>query len=151
MGSGSRPSSPSPRVRPPPQPMNISDFSHETPPNLRTTLPDRPLSAGRSRPGASLKGNLDNSPNTTGTITRRHSSPSVIRGRVHPEPSGRTRPSSNGHVVESLDPRRTSSHLPQSLTRKPVKPSNSENGSTGFGRNISKKSLDMAIKHMVCL
>ncbi|KAL4557751.1 hypothetical protein LXL04_035939 [Taraxacum kok-saghyz] len=150
VGSGSRPSSPSPRVRPPPQPMNISDFSHETPPNLRTTLPDRPLSAGRSRPGASLKGNLDNSPspNTTGTITRRHSSPSVIRGRVHPEPSGRTRPNSNGHVVESLDPRRTSSHLPQSLTRKPVKPSNSENGSTGFGRNISKKSLDMAIKHM---
>lgn len=125
--------------------MNILDFPHETPPNLRTTLPDRPLSAGRSRPGGSttVKGNLDTA--NTGTITRRHSSPNVIRGRL-PEPSGRARPSSNGHVVESLDTRRTSS-LPQSVTRKPVKSSNSENGA-GFGRNISKKSLDMAIKHM---
>ncbi|KAL7582526.1 hypothetical protein Lser_V15G42939 [Lactuca serriola] len=149
VGSTSRPSSPSPRVRPPPQPMNIIDFPHETPPNLRTTLPDRPLSAGRSRPGGSttVKGNLDNSNTGSGTITRRHSSPNVIRGRI-PEPSGsgRSRPNSNGNVVESLDPRRTS-HLPQSVTRKPVKSSNSENG-TGFGRNISKKSLDMAIKHM---
>ncbi|CAI9301680.1 unnamed protein product [Lactuca saligna] len=149
VGSTSRPSSPSPRVRPPPQPMNIIDFPHETPPNLRTTLPDRPLSAGRSRPGGSttVKGNLDNSNTGGGTITRRHSSPNVIRGRL-PEPSGsgRSRPNSNGNVVESLDPRRTS-HLPQSVTRKPVKSSNSENG-TGFGRNISKKSLDMAIKHM---
>ncbi|KAI3750571.1 hypothetical protein L2E82_21236 [Cichorium intybus] len=145
VGSTSRPSSPSPRVRPPPQPINIMDFPHETPPNLRTTLPDRPLSAGRSRPGGSttVKGNLDTS--NSGTITRRHSSPNVVRGRI-PEPSGRGRSNPNGHVVESLDPRRTS-HLPQSLVRKPVKSSNSDNG-TGFGRNISKKSLDMAIKHM---
>lgn len=49
-------------------------------------------------------------------------------------------------MVESLEPRRTS-QLPESLTRRPIKSSNSENG-TGFGRNISKKSLDMAIKHM---
>lgn len=34
--------------------------------------------------------------------------------------------------------------MPESLTKKPIK---SETGA-GFGRNISKKSLDMAIKHM---
>ncbi|KAK9070020.1 hypothetical protein SSX86_010419 [Deinandra increscens subsp. villosa] len=146
MGSGSRPSSPSPRVRPPSQPINLPDFSHETPPNLRTTMPDRPLSAGRSRPGgsATTKGGLEPS-NTGGNITRRHSSPIVTRGRVV-DPTGRGRAHSNGHVLESLESRRTS-HLPESLTRKPVKSLNSENGA-GFGRTISKKSLDMAIKHM---
>ncbi|KAI3732565.1 hypothetical protein L1987_63771 [Smallanthus sonchifolius] len=142
-GSGSRPSSPSSRVRQPPQPINLHDFSSETPPNLRTTLPDRPLSAGRSRPSAS-KGSLEAS-NTNGSITRRHSSPIVTRGRVV-DPTGRGRSHGNGHVMESLEPRRTS-HLPESLTKKPVKSLNSEI-STGFGRNISKKSLDMAIKHM---
>ncbi|GJU50596.1 reverse transcriptase domain-containing protein [Tanacetum coccineum] len=42
---------------------NFADFSHETPPNLRTTLPDKPLSAGRSRPVGSttVKGNLESS------------------------------------------------------------------------------------------
>ncbi|KAL8224758.1 hypothetical protein R6Q57_017315 [Mikania cordata] len=145
-GSGSRPSSPSPRVRAPPQPINLPDFSHETPPNLRTTLPDRPLSAGRSRPSGSstMKGSLEAS-NISAGIARRHSSPIVTRGRVV-EPTGRGRTPGNGHVVENVEPRRTS-HLPESMTRKPVKLVNSENG-TGFGRNISKKSLDMAIKHM---
>ncbi|KAF5785353.1 hypothetical protein HanXRQr2_Chr10g0427681 [Helianthus annuus] len=145
-GSGSRPSSPSPRVRAPPQPINLPDFSHETPPNLRTTLPDRPLSAGRSRPSGStaVKGSVEGS-NTGGSITRRHSSPVVTRGRIV-DPTGRGRAHGNGHVAENVEPRRTS-HVPESLTRKPVKSLTSENG-TGFGRNISKKSLDMAIKHM---
>ncbi|KAJ9544715.1 hypothetical protein OSB04_024422 [Centaurea solstitialis] len=142
VGSTSRPSSPSPRLRPPPQPINLPDFPHETPPNLRTTLPDRPLSAGRSRPSA--KGNVETTSNTA-SITRRHSSPVVSRGRIA-EPPGRGRPHANGHVVESLEGRRIS-QVPDSLTRRPIKSSNSENG-TGFGRNISKKSLDMAIKHM---
>ncbi|KAI7748212.1 hypothetical protein M8C21_002921 [Ambrosia artemisiifolia] len=146
VGSGSRPSSPSPRVRAPPQPINLPDFSHETPPNLRTTLPDRPLSAGRSRPSGAttVKGSVEAS-NTGSSITRRHSSPVVTRGRVV-DPTGRGRAHGNGHVVEHVEPRRTS-HVPESLTRKPVKSLNSENGA-GFGRNISKKSLDMAIKHM---
>lgn len=93
-----------------------------------------------------MKGSIESS-NTGGGTTRRHSSPIVTRGRVV-DPTGRGRAHGNGHVVENVEPRRTS-HLPESLTRKPVKSLNSENG-TGFGRNISKKSLDMAIKHMVC-
>ncbi|KAK1437181.1 hypothetical protein QVD17_02968 [Tagetes erecta] len=143
---GSRPSSPSPRVHPTPQPINLPDFSNETPPNLRTTLPERPLSAGRSRSSApaTAKGSPEAS-NTSGSITRRPSSPVVTRGRVV-DPTGSGRAHGNGHVVENLEPRRTS-HLPESLTRKPIRSINSDSG-TGFGRNISKKSLDMAIKHM---
>ncbi|GJR78278.1 reverse transcriptase domain-containing protein [Tanacetum coccineum] len=119
-GSNYRSSSPCLRVCPTPQPINHTDFSHEIPPNLRTTLPDRPLSAGRSRP--------------VGSTTVK-------------EPPRRGRPHVNGHTAESLDPQRTS-HLPDSLTRKPIKSSSQENVIGGFGRNISKKSLDMAIKHM---
>ncbi|KAI3788493.1 hypothetical protein L2E82_01261 [Cichorium intybus] len=133
-GPTSRPSSPSPRVRPPPQPIVPPDFPHETPPNLRTTLPERPLSASRSRPGAAMT--------TNGSTARRQSSPIVTKGRII-EPPSRRRPNTNGHVIETSEPRRTL-HVPESLTKKPIK---SDNGA-GFGRNISKKSLDMAIKHM---
>ncbi|GFP87398.1 hypothetical protein PHJA_000883500 [Phtheirospermum japonicum] len=137
--SVSRPSSPGPRARTPSQPIVLPDFPHDTPPNLRTTLPDRPLSAGRSRPGAVLasKGNADPTPNTSSV--RRQSSPVVTRGRVV-EPTGKGRPLGNGHLTDSMDSRRDSS------TRKPTKTSTDNTG--GFGRTISKKSLDMAIRHM---
>ncbi|KAL3839930.1 hypothetical protein ACJIZ3_024521 [Penstemon smallii] len=137
--SVSRPSSPSPRVRPPPQPIVLPDFPHDTPPNLRTTLPDRPISAGRSRPGVALtgKGNAEHTANTPSTA-RRQPSPVVTRGRIS-EPPGRGRTLANGNLSDAMDSRRELS------TRKPVKTSSD---STGFGRTISKKSLDMAIKHM---
>ncbi|RVW80797.1 hypothetical protein CK203_047837 [Vitis vinifera] len=136
----SRPSSPSPRVRNPPQPIVLPDFPLDTPPNLRTTLPDRPLSAGRSRPGAAMtmKGNSE-------TPTRRQSSPIVTRGRVS-EPNARGRLHSNGHVADSPESRKAS-HVTEP-SRKPVKTSTTSSESTGFGRTISKKSLDMAIRHM---
>ncbi|XP_062072991.1 uncharacterized protein LOC133777431 isoform X2 [Humulus lupulus] len=142
----SRPSSPGPRVRPPPQPVVPTDFSHDTPPNLRTTLPpDRPVSAGRSRPGAivSMKGNSDTTAATN--ISRRHSSPIVTRGRLS-EPTGRVRQHGNGHLTDAEA--RKGSHLPDSAVRKPVKTSTTSGDGNGFGRTISKKSLDMAIRHM---
>ncbi|KAI3472974.1 hypothetical protein Pfo_030025 [Paulownia fortunei] len=139
VASVSRPSSPGPRVRPPPQPIVLPDFPLETPPNLRTTLPDRPLSAGRSRPGVALtaKGNVEPTPNTA-TVPRRQSSPVVTRGRLA-EPTGRGRTLTNGQLTDAMDSRKELS------TRKPAKTSTD---STGFGRTISKKSLDMAIRHM---
>ncbi|KAF4359896.1 hypothetical protein F8388_008801 [Cannabis sativa] len=147
----SRPSSPGPRVRPP-QPVIPPDFSHDTPPNLRTTLPaDRPVSAGRSRPGAtvSVKGNSDTTAATN--ISRRHSSPIVTRGRLS-EPTGRGRQHGNGHHTDAEA--RKGSHLPDSAMRKPVKTSttSADANGNGFGRTISKRSLDMAIRHMaICL
>ncbi|XP_071718246.1 uncharacterized protein [Rutidosis leptorrhynchoides] len=145
-GPTSRPSSPGPRIRPSPQPFIPPDFPHETPPNLRTTLPARPLSAGRSRPGPAMTVNGHIEIINTGSITRRQPSPIVTRGRIA-EPSGKGWLHVNGHSVETLDSRRTL-RVPESITRKPNKTLNSESGTTGFGRSISKKSLDMAIKHM---
>ncbi|KAG8377147.1 hypothetical protein BUALT_Bualt09G0138300 [Buddleja alternifolia] len=139
VASVSRPSSPGPRVRAPPQPIVLPDFPLETPPNLRTSLPDRPISAGRSRPGVALtgKGNVESTTNTA-TVPRRQPSPVVTRGRLA-EPTGRGRALANGQHTDAMDSRR------ELTTRKPVKTSTD---STGFGRTISKKSLDMAIRHM---
>ncbi|KAL1549041.1 sporozoite surface protein 2 [Salvia divinorum] len=135
----SRPSSPGPRVRAPSQPIVLHDFPHDTPPNLRTSLPDRPISAGRSRPGVALIGKGNTEPITNNaSVTRRQSSPVVSRGRVA-EPTGRSRPLSNGPLNDVVDSRRELS------SRRPAKTSTD---STGFGRTISKKSLDMAIRHM---
>nr|GMC81846.1 sialidase-like isoform X2 [Ipomoea batatas] len=142
-GPVSRPSSPGPPVRRTPQPIVPPDFSLETPSNLRTSLPDRPLSAGRSRPGApaSVKGGME-IPNG-GNLQRRHSSPIVSRGRLT-EPSGRGQVLANGHATDASDSGRASrtSQLP---LRKPVR---THTDSAGFGGTISKKSLDMAIRHM---
>ncbi|KAF2306621.1 hypothetical protein GH714_019853 [Hevea brasiliensis] len=142
----SRPSSPGPRIRPPQQPVVPPDFPLDTPPNLRTTLPDRPLSAGRSRPGAAVT--TKRNPETTGptNVPRRHSSPIVSRGRLSEAPvKGRVH--SNGHVVDMSEPRKVS-HVLDLGMRKSVKSSSTATESTGFGRTISKKSLDMAIRHM---
>lgn len=143
VASTSRPSSPSPRVRPTQQPIVMLDFPLETPPNLRTTLPDRPLSAGRSRPGVTvtLKGNVENS--GTANLPRRQLSPIVTRGRV-PEPFSRGRMPANGQANHTTESHRAP-HVSELSARKPAKTSTE---STGFGRTISKKSLDMAIRHM---
>ncbi|KAG6769664.1 hypothetical protein POTOM_025324 [Populus tomentosa] len=145
-GPASRPSSPSPQVRPPQQPVIPPDFPLDTPSNLRTTLQGRPLSAGRSRTGVSsaMKGN----PETMGSLNapRRHSSPIVTRGRLT-EPSGKGRVHSNGHVADTPEPRKVA-HVSEVGIRRPGKSSSAASDSTGFGRTISKKSLDMAIRHM---
>ncbi|GAB2300790.1 hypothetical protein Dimus_034826 [Dionaea muscipula] len=138
-------SSPSPRVRSQ-QPVIPPDFPLETPPNLRTTLPDRPLSAGRSRPGVSVTGKANTENPSSMTLPRRPSSPIITRTKSV-EPHGRGSLNANGHTVDLSEPRKVA-NAPESPTRKlPVKASTgSENG--GFGRSISKKSLDMAIRHM---
>ncbi|GAB4833116.1 hypothetical protein Ancab_031362 [Ancistrocladus abbreviatus] len=67
-----------------------------------------------------------------------------MRGRSV-EPRERGRLHANGHTVDSAEPQKSIS-VPKSPRRKHVKASTAE--STGFGRTISKKSLDMAIGHM---
>lgn len=139
VASLSRPSSPASRVRPPPQTIVLPDFPLETPPNLRTTLTERSISAGRSRPGLAItaKGNVEPLA-TTVTAPRRQPSPVVTRGRAA-DPIGRGRPLVNGQLNNSMDYRRELS------TRKPV--STSTDG-TGSGRTISKKTPDIAARHM---
>ncbi|XP_047322263.1 flocculation protein FLO11 [Impatiens glandulifera] len=144
----SRPSSPSSRSRPT-VPLILPDFLLDVPPNLRTTLPDRPLSAGRSRPGSVSKVSLE-SPPTPANLTRRQSSPILNRGRLT-ETNTRGRANGNGQATDGFESRKVGYVSDSSLTsRKPIKSSNISSAmeSTGFGRNISKKSMDMAMRHM---
>ncbi|KAF8394801.1 hypothetical protein HHK36_018737 [Tetracentron sinense] len=141
----SRASSPSTRARLPQQSIVLPDFPHDTPPNLRTTLPDRPISAGRSRPGVAVTVKGKSEPPGPINPQRRQSSPIVPRGR-HPELSGRGHLHVNGHGVDAPESRKTPI-VPESVTRRPAKTAVATE-STGFGRTISKKSLDMALRHM---
>ncbi|CAF1703885.1 unnamed protein product [Brassica napus] len=147
----SRPSSPGqPRVRTTTttntqQPIVLPDFSLDAPPNLRTTLPGRPISAGRSRPVAAKA-----SPEPKGSMTRRNSSPVVTRGRLI-ESQGKGRLSGNGqqHNTDAPEPRRIS-NVSEVTSRRTLKTSSTvmDNNNNGLGRSLSKSSLDMAIKHM---
>lgn len=76
--------------------------------------------------------------------TRRKSSPIVSRGRL-PDNSLKNHMQINGHEAT---PPETQKVLDGTI-RKLSKPATTTE-TTGFGRNISKKSLDMALRHMVC-
>ncbi|XP_010464476.1 PREDICTED: serine/arginine repetitive matrix protein 2-like [Camelina sativa] len=146
----SRPSSPGPRVRTTPQqPIVLPDFTLDTPPNLRTTLPDRPISAGRSRPGTGGS-TAKASPEPKGPITRRNSSPIVTRGRIS-ETQGNGRFGGNRqHLTDAPEPRRIS-NVSEVTSRRTVRTSSTavtDNNNNGLGRSFSKSSLDMAIRHM---
>ncbi|KAK9723756.1 hypothetical protein RND81_05G023200 [Saponaria officinalis] len=140
--STSRPSSPSPKIRPQ-QPAIPPDFPLDTPPNLRTSLSDRPVSAGRSRPGAALSSKVTTD-TTAGNLSRRPSSPVKSRGRSV-EAHGRGHLHSNGQNVDTTESRK-SAYISDAMKKSVKSSTTTENG--GFGRTISKKSLDMAIRHM---
>ncbi|XP_021732445.1 mucin-19-like [Chenopodium quinoa] len=163
----SRGTSPTVRSRPW-NPSEMPGFSLDAPPNLRTTLPDRPLSAARGRPAAPAARSASMEPASNGRVGRRQScSPSRGRapnGGIHS--SGSSVPAVNrGHSKVNEDvspvvigtkmvervinmrklapPRQDDKHSP-GLSGK----SGSSPDSSGFGRSLSKKSLDMAIRHM---
>ncbi|KAL9997488.1 hypothetical protein Hdeb2414_s0621g00925661 [Helianthus debilis subsp. tardiflorus] len=141
----SRGSTPS-RTRPSPASSTTTDRT--TRPS-QTTRPSTPSSSSRPQTPGSLNSPMVRPSSRPSTPTRRTLTPSLSQSTTSSVSGGRglsSRAHGNGHVAENVEPRRTS-HVPESLTRKPVKSLTSENG-TGFGRNISKKSLDMAIKHM---
>ncbi|KAI3869186.1 hypothetical protein MKW92_022478 [Papaver armeniacum] len=146
----SRGTSPAPRTRTMHQPIVPPDFPLDTPPNLRTTMPDRPVSAGRSRPGAGLaasrKSEASGPVNPPNPLRRQSASPVTTRGRLS-EPSTRGRSQVNGnHNVNAVDNQKVSPSS-DAVTRRPLKPA-TPTDSTGFGRTISKKSIDMALRHM---
>ncbi|KAJ1426370.1 proteoglycan 4 [Sesbania bispinosa] len=164
----SRGTSPTVRSRPW-KPSEMPGFSLDAPPNLRTTLPERPLSATRGRPEAPISRSSSVEPASSGRPRRQSCSPS--RGRSSngiSHPTGSSVPAvSRGYskandnvspvvmgtkMVERVinmrklaPPRLDDKNSPRSnLSGK----SSSSPDSSGFGRTLSKKSLDMAIRHM---
>ncbi|CAI9091687.1 OLC1v1026772C4 [Oldenlandia corymbosa var. corymbosa] len=164
-----RPSSPTVKPRPW-KPSDIPGFSLDAPPNLRTSLSDRPISASRGRPGAPSVRSSSVEPASNGRVRRQSCSPSRGRppnGIVHG--SGSSVPAGNRLYAKANDnvspvlygtkmvervinmrklipPKQDDKHSPLSnLSGKSSSPD-----SSGFGRTLSKKSLDMAIRHMVC-
>ncbi|KHN42130.1 hypothetical protein glysoja_021620 [Glycine soja] len=136
--SPSRPSTPTRRHSLCPLPVVPPDFPLETPSNLRTTLPsDRPVSAGRSRPRAVVT--LPSKPNSEMqapvSMSRRQPSPIANRGRLS-EYTGKGRGHTNAADASEV------------VARRSVKCSTTASENSGLGRTISKKSLDMAIRHM---
>ncbi|KAF8108353.1 hypothetical protein N665_0111s0063 [Sinapis alba] len=162
----SRAASPTVRSRPW-KPSDMPGFSLETPPNLRTTLPERPLSATRGRPGAPSPRSASVEPSGPAGGRPRRQSCSPSRGRTPMYTSGSSVPAVNRGYSRANDnvspvlmgtkmvervvnmrklapPRSDDKSSPQGhLSAKSSSPD-----SAGFGRTLSKKSLDMAIRHM---
>ncbi|XP_010535052.1 PREDICTED: mucin-17 [Tarenaya hassleriana] len=160
----SRGTSPTARSRPW-KPSDMPGFSLETPPNLRTTLPDRPLSATRGRPGAPNPRSASVEPGPTVRPRRQSCSPS--RGRAPMHPSGSSVPAVNrgySKVNDNVSPVLIGAKMvDRVINMRKLAPPRSDNNSSphsnlsakssspdssGFGRTLSKKSLDMAIRHM---
>ncbi|XVF08269.1 hypothetical protein REPUB_Repub06bG0211900 [Reevesia pubescens] len=147
------------------KPSEMPGFSLDTPPNLRTSLPERPASASRGRPGAPGVGSSSFEASSNGRPRRQSCSPARSRASsgVGNGSSIRSvrRADTNGSDNES--PVLTGTKMVERVVnmRKLVPPKQDDNprnnptaklstslDSSGFGRTLSKKSLDMAMRHM---
>ncbi|OAY38433.1 hypothetical protein MANES_10G014000v8 [Manihot esculenta] len=150
------------------KPSEMPGFSLDTPPNLRTSLPERPLSATRGRPGAPSSRSSSVEPTPNGRPRRQSCSPARGRapnGFMHA--SGSSVPAinrGNSKVKDNVSPALVGTKMVERVInmRRLAPPKqddklsplgnlsgkSSSPDSSGFGRTLSKKSLDMAIRHM---
>ncbi|CAA7389893.1 unnamed protein product [Spirodela intermedia] len=168
----SRGTSPTVKSRGAWKPSEMPGFSACAPPNLRTSLPERPSSASRGRPGAPTSRTSSAQAGANSRATRLQSS-SPSRGRAPngvtahgrtsaPAPAVNRSPSTSSDSVSPVvigskmvervvnlrrlaPPKQDGprSHHPSANGRSASSPE-----SSGFGRTLSKKSLDMAMRHM---
>ncbi|XP_068648461.1 uncharacterized protein, partial [Aristolochia californica] len=133
-------------------PSTLRGFSNETPPNLKTAVSDRSTSASRGRPANPVP--PDTKPE--GVNPRRQScSPSVMRGRK-PDPKSDTQKEkaqgSNGGIIFGSRMVEKVMNARKSVAGEEKDPKPRYRVSSdvsGFGRMLSKSSLDMALKHMI--
>lgn len=141
-------------------------YSLDAPPNLKTSLPERPTSVTRSRPN-SRSSSVDATSN--GKSKRQSSTPSKGRasaGFPHSSHSS-MQALSRARFTDGDDdsPVVIGTKMVERVVnmRKLAPPKHddhsshnnsfgksSSSGSSGFGSTLSKKSLDMAMRHMVC-
>ncbi|XP_012460050.1 putative GPI-anchored protein pfl2 [Gossypium raimondii] len=161
----SRGTSPTVKSRPW-KPSEMPGFSLETPPNLRTSLPERPVSASRGRPAAPGARSSSVEANSSGRPRRQSCSPARSRASSGSFGNGSSirsvrRADANGSDNESpvvigtkmvervvnmrklVPPKQDDNHR-----NNPTAKLSSSLDSSGFGRTLSKKSLDMAMRHM---
>ncbi|XP_068638458.1 uncharacterized serine-rich protein C215.13-like [Aristolochia californica] len=163
----SRGTSPTVKSRPW-KPSEMPGFSLDAPPNLRTSLPERPLSASRGRPGAPSTRSSSVEPSPNGRPRRQSCSPSrgrTLNGSIHGSGSSVLANRSHSNGSDSLSPGLIGTKMVERVInmRKLAPPkqdehrsslgnatgkSSSSPDSSGFGRTLSKKSLDMALRHM---
>ncbi|GMJ03219.1 Basic Proline-rich Protein 1 [Hibiscus trionum] len=161
----SRGTSPTVKSRPW-KPSEMPGFSLETPPNLRTSLPERPSSASRGRPGAPGARSSSVEANSNGRPRRQSCSPARSRassGSIGNGSSIRSmrRVDANGSDSESpvvigtkmvervVNMRKLAPPKQDDYHRNnPTAKLSTSLDSSGFGRTLSKKSLDMAMRHM---
>ncbi|KAJ8747231.1 hypothetical protein K2173_019359 [Erythroxylum novogranatense] len=173
----SRGSSPTVKSRPR-KPNEMPGFSLDVPPNLKTSLPDRPVSTTRTRPASATKsrptsasrsrpgvvGAQSSSLEVDSKARNRRRSSSPARGRASNgglnsnriSVTVKSRTKTNGD--DDVNPVRMGSKMVERVVnmRKLAPPKQDEHyagkasslDTLGFGRNISKKSLDMALRHM---
>lgn len=141
-------SHPSSRPRAPVQPIDLPDFPIDVPPNLRTKLPERSLSASRARPGMALavRANSNSEAVVPSSSKRKISVPFESRSKFPENTPKAPLHSITLHSNSPEDQKPMGSEAGPCRTTKLA----SATESTGFGRTISKSSIDMAIKHMVC-
>ncbi|KAF1883892.1 hypothetical protein Lal_00038386 [Lupinus albus] len=163
----SRGISPSVKCRPW-EPSKMPGFSHDAPPNLKTSLPERPASVTRTRPGVPNSRSSTFQPGSDGKSKKQSITP--LKGRAS---SGYGQ--SNISSMQVLSRARFTDNDNESPVligtkmvervvnmRKLAPPKNedhhfahnnshgksSSSDSSGFGLTLSKKSLDMAMRHM---
>ncbi|XP_047977478.1 uncharacterized serine-rich protein C215.13-like isoform X2 [Salvia hispanica] len=144
-----------------PNPSEMLSMSHDAPKSLKTSVPNRPASASRGRPSAlsspskgkprqkscsptkarGTKGNAHRNGSATLSRSRGYGRHGDDDDYVNPVVLGTKMVE---RVVNSrkLAPPKQDEHI--SLEN----PKRSSNENSGFGRSLSKKSLDMAIRHM---
>lgn len=161
----SRGISPSVKSRPW-EPSQMPGFTHDAPPNLKKSLPERPASVTRNRPG--VPSSRSASVEATSNTKSRRQSNTPLKGRAS---TGFTH--NNHSSLHALSRARFTDGDEESPVvigtkmvervvnmRKLAPPKHndpsannnsygkSSSGSSGFGSTLSKKSLDMAMRHM---
>ncbi|KAM7256947.1 hypothetical protein ACFE04_012688 [Oxalis oulophora] len=156
----SRGTSPTVKSRPW-KPSDMPGFSLDPPPNLRTSMPERPGSVSRSRPGDSSSRSSSVDSRSSGRPRQQSRSPTRGRpsyGSAKIHSVRRAQSKDEDHVSPVVMGSKMVERVVNMRKLAPPKQADlfsshgigkcSSTESLGFGRNLSKKSLEMAMRHM---